>query len=89
MELQQGANFPCHLTIFWPDEQTAEWFEVVAAEILRAKFREGCLKVPGFSRTDGWEVFQHIYVIRTGRGAFDHGRNLAHRNKTFAVQVTS
>ena len=51
LDMQQSSNFPCHLTMFWPDEQTAEWFEVTASEILRNKFREGCLKVPGFDRT--------------------------------------
>ena len=51
LDLQQSSNFPCHLTMVWPDEQAAEWFEVTASEILRNKFREGCLKVPGFDRT--------------------------------------
>lgn len=51
LDMQQSSNFPCHLTMFWPDEQTAEWFELTASEILRNKFREGCLKVPGFDRT--------------------------------------
>ena len=35
----------------WLCLQTAEWFELTASEILRNKFREGCLKVPGFDRT--------------------------------------
>ena len=49
--MQQGANFPCHLTLVWRDEQAAEWFELIAADVLRAKFRDGCLKVRGFDRT--------------------------------------
>ena len=60
VEMQQAANFPCHLTMFWPDEQAAEWFEVIAMDLLRAKFREGSLRVPGFD-SSGW-------VGQTSRG---------------------
>lgn len=51
MDMQQSGNFPCHLTMFWPDEASAEWFEIQASEILCSKFRTGCLQVPGFTRT--------------------------------------
>ena len=63
MEMQQNSNFPCHLTMIWPDEQAAEWFEVIASEILRTKFRDGCLKVPGMDRTDCGVALCHTFVL--------------------------
>lgn len=47
------SNFPSHLTMFWPDENTAEWFSVVANSILVEKFKNGTLKVPGHTRQVG------------------------------------
>ena len=67
LDMQQSSNFPCHLTMFWPDEPTAEWFEVTASEILRNKFREGCLKVLALTG-QGWVLggmwARYVYEVQ-------------------------
>ena len=48
--IQQTAAFPLHYIPLYPCENDAEWFMHIAADDLRDGFREGNLKVPGYTR---------------------------------------